>query len=254
MLRDRYNFLFEHKITDYTKWAEGLKAAGYAEDPAYSEKIVSVIQKHRLYQYDNVATPEQQSRCGEKIFATPAIYNGIKTVIFDCEVSLQQVETGYKVKAAKIIAYNNLPANRMIPAHTMVFLEEPKRKGPIGIEYHIVRANETVESIAQLYGIKPDMLYKRNKIQKGTQPKANEQLTLSSKNKKVPETFNTQRFVGEKWSKKPMLITYTVKEGDTLYAISRRYNTSIEELRITNALPSDTIVLKQKLKVNVRWP
>lgn len=252
--RDRYNFLFEHKITDYAKWAAGLKAAGYAEDPNYSEKIISVIQKHQLYQYDKVATPEQQSRCGEKVFATPAVYNGIKTVIFDCDVSLQQVEIGYKVKAAKVMAYNNLPANRMIPAHTMVFLEEPKRKGPIGIEYHIVRPNETIESIAQLYGIKPDMLYKRNKIQKGTQPKANEQLTLSSKNKKVPETFNTQRFVGEQWSKKPMLITYTVKEGDTLYAISRRYNTSIEELRITNALPSDTIVLKQKLKVNVRWP
>jgi LysM repeat protein len=51
-----------------------------------------------------------------------------------------------------------------------------------------------------------------------------------------------------------MAITYTVKEGDTLYAISRRYNTSIEELRIVNSLPTDTIVLKQKLKVNVRWP
>ena len=253
--RPNYSPLFNHKTTDYTKWAKGLADAGYAEDPTYSEKIIEVIQKHQLYQYDRGSNnPEQQSRCGEKVFATPAIYNGIKTVIFDCDVSLQQIESGYKVKAAQIMAYNNLPANQMIPAHTMVFLEEPKRKGPTGIDYHIVQSNETIESIAKLYGIKPNLLYKRNKIQQGTQPQKGEQLALRTKNKNTPQTYNTQRFVGDKWNKKPMAITYTVKEGDTLYAISRRYNTSIEELRIVNSLPTDTIVLKQKLKVNVRWP
>jgi len=37
---------------DYRRWATGLKAAGYATDPTYAQKLIGVIERYKLYQYD----------------------------------------------------------------------------------------------------------------------------------------------------------------------------------------------------------
>ncbi|MEH7417297.1 LysM peptidoglycan-binding domain-containing protein [Neobacillus drentensis] len=42
---------------------------------------------------------------------------------------------------------------------------------------------------------------------------------------------------------------YDVKSGDTLWGISVRYGTTIDELKITNGLPSDLLIVGQKLWV-----
>ncbi len=44
--------------------------------------------------------------------------------------------------------------------------------------------------------------------------------------------------------------SYTVKQGDNLFRISRNYNTSVSELKRLNNLSSDTIYVGQTLKVN----
>lgn len=38
---------------DYRQWAHGLKAAGYATDRTYAEKLIGIIERYELYQYDN---------------------------------------------------------------------------------------------------------------------------------------------------------------------------------------------------------
>lgn len=54
--RSRYAFLFDYRNTDYKKWANGLKKAGYATDKRYPQKLISLIEKYHLHQYDrNVA-------------------------------------------------------------------------------------------------------------------------------------------------------------------------------------------------------
>ena len=50
--RDRYNGLFELKRKDYKGWAKGLKAAGYATDPKYAEKLISLIERFNLTRFD----------------------------------------------------------------------------------------------------------------------------------------------------------------------------------------------------------
>lgn len=57
--RDRYASLFKLKITDYTGWAKGLKAAGYATNPRYAQMLIDVIEKYSLNQFDTqVEVPE----------------------------------------------------------------------------------------------------------------------------------------------------------------------------------------------------
>ena len=50
----RYNQLFALEITDYVGWAQGLKAAGYAEDPNYDAKLIRVIEMFNLTKYDHM--------------------------------------------------------------------------------------------------------------------------------------------------------------------------------------------------------
>ena len=42
LLRDRYARLFELEPTDYKGWAKGLKACGYATDPSYADRLITL--------------------------------------------------------------------------------------------------------------------------------------------------------------------------------------------------------------------
>lgn len=50
--RSRYAFLFNLPPNDYKRWAKGLKQAGYATDKRYPQKLIQLIEQHRLYKYD----------------------------------------------------------------------------------------------------------------------------------------------------------------------------------------------------------
>ncbi len=50
--RSRYASLFELPKDDYKAWAKGLKAAGYATDSKYPDKLISLIERYQLNQYD----------------------------------------------------------------------------------------------------------------------------------------------------------------------------------------------------------
>ncbi|MBF7092534.1 glucosaminidase domain-containing protein [Flavobacterium sp. ALJ2] len=53
--KKRYAALFTYEKGDYKAWAKGLRAAGYATDPKYPEKLISYIERYELHQYDNLA-------------------------------------------------------------------------------------------------------------------------------------------------------------------------------------------------------
>lgn len=50
--KKRYTSLFNLDKTDYKAWAKGLKEAGYATDELYPSKLITLIEKYQLYQYD----------------------------------------------------------------------------------------------------------------------------------------------------------------------------------------------------------
>jgi flagellum-specific peptidoglycan hydrolase FlgJ len=50
--RSRYASLFELPKDDYKAWAKGLRAAGYATDTKYPDKLISLIERYQLNQYD----------------------------------------------------------------------------------------------------------------------------------------------------------------------------------------------------------
>jgi flagellum-specific peptidoglycan hydrolase FlgJ len=50
--RGRYASLFHLPKGDYVAWANGLKAAGYATDPKYPDKLIGLIERYNLAEYD----------------------------------------------------------------------------------------------------------------------------------------------------------------------------------------------------------
>lgn len=50
--RGRYASLFKLPKGDYVAWANGLKAAGYATDPKYPDKLIGLIERYNLTDYD----------------------------------------------------------------------------------------------------------------------------------------------------------------------------------------------------------
>lgn len=50
--RKRYASLFQLRQDDYKGWAYGLRKAGYATDKKYPQKLISLIDRYQLYNYD----------------------------------------------------------------------------------------------------------------------------------------------------------------------------------------------------------
>ena len=57
--RSRYASLFALAPTDYKGWARGLKAAGYATNPAYADRLIQLIETYDLARFDRQATMVQ---------------------------------------------------------------------------------------------------------------------------------------------------------------------------------------------------
>ncbi len=78
--RSRYQDLFKLKKDDYRGWAKGLRKAGYATDPRYPEKLISLIERYNLQNYDDqvlggrVNSPHQQPDSAQ--IATYAVQAG----------------------------------------------------------------------------------------------------------------------------------------------------------------------------------
>jgi len=51
--RKRYHKLFMLEKDDYKGWAKELKAAGYATDRKYPQKLISIIERYQLYRFDS---------------------------------------------------------------------------------------------------------------------------------------------------------------------------------------------------------
>lgn len=77
--RERYRALFALDPTDYQGWAKGLRRAGYATDPNYANKLITLIEDFQLYRYDEMTdadlpsgmTPEPAEEPAEEPAAGP---------------------------------------------------------------------------------------------------------------------------------------------------------------------------------------
>jgi len=86
--KNRYATLFTYEKDDYKSWAKGLRAAGYATDPKYPDKLISYIERYNLHQYDCQVTGKEYKPFDKSI----VVASNSKSNSNDA--SLYQVEKG----------------------------------------------------------------------------------------------------------------------------------------------------------------
>ena len=107
-----------------------------------------------------------------------------------------------------------------------------------------MKPGDSLYSIAQLFNTTVDAIMKTNNLQ----------TTILSVGQilKIPTedstTITGKECFGEGYVE-PKYETYTVKKGDNLYDIARRYNTSVITLMDLNNLTSTSLQIGQVLKV-----
>jgi len=119
--RSRYENLFKLPKDDYKNWAKGLRKAGYATDPKYPDKLINLIQKYNLDQYDNEVLENTKNQ-------KPPRFINLTTSIQNEETNTHKVVEGdtlyniskrYGITVGKIKKLNNLSDNTISVGQTL---------------------------------------------------------------------------------------------------------------------------------------
>ncbi len=178
------------------------------------------------------------------------------------------------IREGKLRRLNDLSKGERIEAGEYYYTE--KKKASAEVATHIVRPGETLWSISQKYGIKLAALKSKNRIRKDSDLKAGMVLNLQEHRKRGEEiprvnlsapaptkqavvsttstpavqqtAVNTVSPTNSAASSSK--ITHTVSSGETLFAISKRYGVTVDQLKNWNNIGSQNIIsIGQKLVI-----
>lgn len=165
--RSRYSSLFELKITDYEGWAKGLKKAGYAEDPAYPQKLISLIERYNLDKYDRYSTKKVAKELPAQQLSgvsMRAVYksNDLYYVVADDGDTFASLAKETGVSRRKLIKYNDLYKNYKIQAGDIIYLQKKNSKAKRPYYFHKTLPGDCLHSISQKYGVRLSKIMKMN--------------------------------------------------------------------------------------------
>jgi hypothetical protein len=183
----RYVSLFALNPTNYEKWAHGLKSAGYATDPAYAFKLISIIEDYELHKFDmkKSAQPRIDPKTREVIYEKPKVVdykefsmgvinpygeheiltnNGVKFVVAVKGDTYGSIADELQISETKLRQYNEVESNTPLATGQHVYLKAKKSKAAKGIDTYTVRRGDSMYSIAQEFGVKLQSLYDMNKM------------------------------------------------------------------------------------------
>ncbi|MEO8765815.1 MAG: glucosaminidase domain-containing protein [Ginsengibacter sp.] len=275
----RYAFLFKLDPRDYKAWAYGLRKAGYATNPSYPAILIKNIEDNNLEQYTLQGAgeipvfdaskytddPEDKVTSDEQVIGdssamslagtgnpdpTKLSINGSKALFVSKGTSLLAVATQYTINLSRLLEINDLQKDGLIDKDQYIFLEKKQTQG--NRDYYIVQQDESLYDVAQKNGIQLQSLYTFNKISDaatiypGTKillrpaPLNQEQASRAANNQ--PAMNDRAGTVESK--------THAVQPKESLYAISKKYNVTIEQLKDWNNLKDTNLYIGQLLIIS----
>jgi uncharacterized FlgJ-related protein len=179
--KQRYNFLFSYKSTDYKSWAKGLKKAGYATNPNYPEKLIRIIEDNNLHLYDldvAIADKTRMSRTSRRKGTISAgsdftinlnrhpVYkrNNVEYTVAKNGDSVEKLAREMEMFNWELLKYNELTKDSTLHEGEILYLQPKRRRAERGKDFHTVQPGESVYSISQLYGVKSKLIRKFNHL------------------------------------------------------------------------------------------
>jgi len=269
---DRYSFLFRLDVKDYKAWAQGLKKAGYATNPSYPQILIKHIEQYNLQQYTLAAadevpkfdagkyeddkelpvTPEKEATAASPqntepvqesivdISDKPLVINGSKCVYAGKGTSLLVVATKNDIPLSKLLSLNELSEDGMLAKNQYIFLEKKAKTGDK--DFYVAKKGESFYDIAQNNGIQLQYMLDYNKLW------GNEDLQPGTKIYLKPGLLPVSKPATAIAVTETKLHTVQPKEG--LYAIAKKYNVTVQQLKDWNNLQGETLSIGQQLKVS----
>lgn len=275
----RYDFLFKLNPADYKAWAKGLRQAGYATNPRYPEILIKYIEDNNLQQYtlqaidevptfeasnykDDPETKQTISFAKEEEITAPVklTINGSKVLLVPKGTSLLAIATENHINLSKLLAINDLTRDGILDKEQYIFLEKKQKEG--SKPFCIAEPNESLYDIAQRNGVILQNLYSYNHdltpddyVVAGSkiflQPPV---IQLNADPHYVAARGATMQF----YSSYPANNTpagsktalHQVQAKESLYAISKKYGLTVEQLKALNHLSDDHIEIGQQLIIS----
>jgi LysM repeat protein len=171
--RPRYKELFNLPSGDYTSWAKGLKAAGYATDPDYAQKLINLIERYELNQYDKfnseIAAKTEQviivnSEVSENKTREYYRSNHIKIIVANSTDTYSSLAKELNISEKRLRKYNDAGLDMTLHQGSIIYLANKKNKAACPNKIHVIEEGESFYSISQEYGIKLINLYRMNNL------------------------------------------------------------------------------------------
>lgn len=253
--RQRYAFLFDYAVTDYGLWAQGLRQAGYATDPAYPQKLITIIETYELYLLD------QGKNLGLSQSATKTDGNDKAHTIASDKTADKQTSPAKKTdqsrQVAKASAAVTIAANESSEKDNSTdeqkanLVNNPKtvKVGDVIVDktatYSVTENNgvkciqltseASFRRIAKLFNINIDRLLYLNDLPEAIPLHSGDWVYLSYKKGQADKSLSV----------------YTVKSGDSMYSIAQEFGIRLSALYKLNDMEYGTPArVGQQLKLH----
>lgn len=165
--RQRYASLFDLAPTDYEGWARGLKKCGYATDPNYADRLISIIELYSLQDFDSdhlQRLEEGADFIHRNLMSRHAIRKsrGLHYVIAQPGDTYAHIAKELKISKKKLLLYNDAEADGEIKAWEEVYLQPKHENAPDDVASATIGDGETIHSVAQRYGMRMHTLLRLN--------------------------------------------------------------------------------------------
>jgi LysM repeat protein len=252
----RYASLFTLNKNDYRGWSHGLKRAGYATNPKYPQILITNIERYNLQKFDQDIIGDTSVFANAKIIDTDnkervitiakvvndervdeplknkTAFNGLKALLANRGTSLLAIATRANIPLSKLLEYNDLEKDGLLEEQQWIFLERKAKEG--NRDYYITMQNETLYHIAQNNGVQLQYLMQYNGINENVTVSKGTQIKLKEKTSPLTEPGSTT-------------LIHTVVSKENLYAISKKYNVTVQQIKDANHLTDDALRTGQKL-------
>ena len=176
----RYGFLFRLEAKDYKRWAQGLYQAGYATNPNYPNLLINTIEDNQLFKYDEMSPGSVQS------VTDIVLVNDAKMVLAKAGDTPTDLAARYNIKVKCLLKFNEKlrGPNQPLVGNSKIFIQKKRRFFRGKQNTHFVQTGETMYAISQLYGVRLSKLYRKNRMEDGTQPAIGEKISIRGRIKR----------------------------------------------------------------------
>jgi len=168
--RSRYAALFKLKKEDYKGWAKELRRAGYATDKKYPDKLIDLIERYNLNQYDAEVLGDAYQKYEEPIVSSVISRNTNSNAsihVVGKGDTMYSISKAYNLSVKELQDLNGLSTTALslgqelkVNKDTVVVVNSNKAEN----RSYFVEKGDTLYSISKKYNMTVDELKQLNRL------------------------------------------------------------------------------------------